>query len=277
MDDFLREKSSYLGIYKKLLTSKKTIKPKCISYGENGSQYFLYYEPDKLSSEKVIIWIHGGGWNTGSPKLFDFVGQAIAKEGYRFISIGYRLSPIFKYPTQIEDVCNAYNAALNYLNDHDIESDKLIITGSSAGAHLGSILVYNNKIQKEMGVDISKVIGFAGIGGPYSFSANTILPVEIMLEQLFAKNYDRTLGEPCSLMDKSEIPALLIQSRHDGLVDFSCAENFYEKAMDLGNNCELYEVIDVKNTHSWYTVGMFLENREENKAFDKLLTWIFGL
>ena len=124
------------------------------------------------------------------------------------------------------------------------------------------------------GVDVSNVIGFIGVGGPYSFSDKTSLSVRILLNQLFEKDYDRTKGEPCSLMGKNNIPMLLIQSRHDGLIDFSCAERFYEKAMSLGNECELYEVVDRKNTHSWYTAGMFLETRGENKGLDKFFTWI---
>ena len=67
---------------------------------------------------------------------------------------------------------------------------------------------------------------------------------------------------------------LLIQSRHDGLIDFSCAERFRKRAMSLGIECELYEVVDKKNTHSWYTAGMFLETRRENKGLDKFFTWI---
>ena len=121
---------------------------------------------------------------------------------------------------------------------------------------------------------MSNVIGFIGVGGPYSFSVRTSLSVKILLNQLFEKNYDRTKGEPCSLMDESDIPMLLIQSRHDGLIDFSCGEEFYKKAVSLGNVCELYEVVDKKNTHSWYTAGMFLETREENKGLDMFFSWI---
>ena len=58
------------------------------------------------------------------------------------------------------------------------------------------------------------------------------------------------------------------------MINFSCAERFREKALSLGNECELYEVVDKKNTHSWYTAGMFLETREENRGLDKLFSWI---
>ena len=99
----------------------------------------------------------------------------------------------------------------------------------------------------------------------------------MLLNQLFEKEYNRNEGEPCHLMDKSDIPMLLIQSKHDGLIDYSCAEMFCKKATEIGNKCELYSVEDKKNTHSWYTAGMFLETRDQNKSLDRLLSYVESL
>lgn len=44
--------------------------------------------------------------------------------------------------------------------------------------------------------------------------------------------------------------------------------------MSLGNACEIYEIVDKKDMHSWYSVGMFFETREENKGLDKFFSWI---
>lgn len=277
MKDSLRESFSYFGLYKKMFFVKKTIIPEFVSLGKDKDQYLLYYEPEQVCSDKILIWIHGGGWNAGSPKFFDFVGQAIAAMGYRYVSIGYRLSPKNKYPKQMKDVILGYKAALQTLKEKGIDTSKIVISGSSAGAHLSSILVYDAKLQNRMKLDMEGVIGYIGVGGPYSFNTKTSLAVKMLLSQLFKKNYDRKRGEPCSRMQKSNIPMLLIQSEHDGLIDFSCAELFYAKAAELGIPCELYRVEDKKNTHSWYTAGMFLETREENKTLDKFVSWIESL
>ena len=274
MYDSIRESLSYFGLYWKMLRVRKRIVSESVSFGPHKDQYFLYYEPKHAVSDKIIMWVHGGGWNAGTPKYFDFVGQCVANAGYRFVSIGYRLSPKNKYPCQIEDVCAGYQAALRYLESKKINTSKVIVSGPSAGAHLSSILCYSKSVQETYDVDVSNVVGFIGVGGPYSFSVRTSLSVKLLLNQLFDKDYDRTNGEPCSLMDASGIPMLLIQSRHDGLIDFSCAEEFYKKAISLGITCELYEVVDKKNTHSWYTAGMFLETRAENKGLDKFFSWI---
>lgn len=274
MIDFLRESFSYGGLYRKMAAVKRTVNPEKIAFGNDKNQYFLFYEPVHLVSDKILVWVHGGGWNAGDPDYFDFVGQCVSKTGYRFVSLGYRLSPKFKYPCQIADVCAGYQAAVSWLNEKGIDPSRIIVSGPSAGAHLSSILCYSRQVQEEYGVDTSNIIGFIGVGGPYRFSEKQSLAVKLLLNQLFSKGYDRSQGEPWSLMTKSRIPMLLIQSRHDGLIDFSCAEEFFEKAERLGIPCELYSVADRKNTHSWYTAGMFLETREENQGLDTFFSWI---
>lgn len=274
MNDFLRESLSYFGLYWKLFQVKKKYTPVKISYGKNKEQYFLYYEPGIVTSDKIILWVHGGGWNAGNPEFFDYVGQCVCDQGYRFVSLGYRLSPKYKYPCQLKDVCEAYNSAISYLKEKGIYTSKVIAAGPSAGAHLTSIMCYCRKVQDKYNVDVSNIIGFIGSGGPYSFRADQSLALRLLLDQLFRKGYDRRNGEPAALMGKSRIPMLLIQSRHDGLVEYACAEDFAKRAEELGNTCELYSVSDKKNTHSWYTAGMFLESREENKGLDKFFSWI---
>ena len=274
MNDSLRESLSYFGLYRKMFRIRKKYIPEKVSYGRDREQYFLYYEPDEILSDKIIVWTHGGGWNAGNPKFFDYVGQCVCGQGYRFVSLGYRLSPKYKYPCQIKDVCEAFNSAVSYLKEKGIDVSKIIVAGPSAGAHLTSIMCYSRKVQKKYGVDASNIIGFIGSGGPYSFREDQGLTIKLLLGQLFRKGYDRRKGEPVALMGKSHIPMLLIQSRHDGLLEYACAEDFAARAKELGNVCELYSVTDKKNTHSWYTAGMFMETREENKGLDKFFSWI---
>lgn len=277
MNDYLRESLSYFGLYRRMLQVKKRFRPERVSYGRDKNQYFLYYEPETVASDRLIVWVHGGGWNAGSPRLFDYVGQCVAGQGYRFISLGYRLSPKHKYPCQIEDVCAGYNAAISHMNAKGTDASRVIVAGPSAGAHLTSIMCYCPEVQRRYGVNVSNIIGFIGSGGPYSFRDDQSRTLRLLLNQLFAKGYDRRSGEPVSLMAGNHIPMLLIQSRHDGLLDFACAEDFAAKAREIGNPCELYSVTDRKNTHSWYTAGMFLESRDENRGLDKFFSWIENL
>ncbi|MBE6753372.1 MAG: alpha/beta hydrolase [Ruminococcaceae bacterium] len=272
--DYWREMFSYTALYRKMAKVKKLVKPQKVSFGKHRDQYFLHYAPLTAKSDKVVVWIHGGGWNAGNPKDFDFVGQHFAKEGYHCISLGYRLSPKHKYPCQTEDVCAGFVKAKKYLADCGVDTSKIIVTGPSAGAHLAAALCYDRVFQEKYAIDTDCIIGYIGVAGPLSFRKGMTWTVRTLLGQLFAKGYDRSLGEPCSFLQKNIIPMLLIHSRHDGLLDYSMSEDFYEKANALGMECELYDVVDKLDTHSAYSAGMFLETRATNKALDKLFTWI---
>ena len=289
MNDSTRESLSYFGLFWRMFRAKKPLVPECLSFGEDKDLYLLYYEPAEpvgpadsvqagsAAQDKTVLWVHGGGWNSSSPRAFDFVGQCIAGAGYPFISLGYRLSPKNKYPTQIEDVCVGYKAALDFLKKKGVASPRIVVTGSSAGAHLSSLLCYSPKVQADYGVDVSNIIGYIGIGGPYCFLEGQGWVLRTLLKQLFEKDYDRARGEPYALMEKSGIPMLLIQSEHDGLIDYACATRMAEKAASLGNRCELHPVTGKRNTHSWYTAGMFMESRRENETLDKFFSWIEGI
>ena len=100
------------------------------------------------------------------------------------------------------------------------------------------------------------------------------MTIKMLLGMLFEKGYDRVQAEPVSLMESSSIPMLLIQSRHDGLLEFECAEDFARKAEAVGNKYSIYEVEDKRNTHSWYTAGCFLYGRSEDKTVDRFLSFV---
>ena len=102
MKDYLREMFSYSGLYRRLAKVKKIIKAERIDFGIDKNQFVLHFEPDSGKKSKVVVWIHGGGWNAGTPYDFEYVGQSFALEGYHCVSLGYRLSPKNKYPAQIQ-------------------------------------------------------------------------------------------------------------------------------------------------------------------------------
>ncbi len=169
MKDTIRESLSYAGLYYKMFRAKKCVRPEKVRFGAAKEQYMLVYEPMVCTSDKVVVWVHGGGWNAGSPEYFDFVGQCAAGAGYRFVSLGYRLSPRHKYPCQIEDVCMGYQKAMNHLRESGGDVSKVVVSGPSAGRHLASIECYSKKVQQTYAVDVSNVAGFIGAGAHIAF------------------------------------------------------------------------------------------------------------
>ncbi len=65
------------------------------------------YIPNPTEASEIIFFMHGGGHVSGSVAQYDGVTRKIAKNTNKIVvSIDYRLSPEFKYPTGLND-CKA--------------------------------------------------------------------------------------------------------------------------------------------------------------------------
>jgi len=94
------------------------------------------YPPHLFGRTPAIIFIHGGGWSSGS--YHDSPIAEFAQAGYFAASIEYRLSGEAKWPAQIQD-CNLgvrwlrANAA-----KYKVYPDRIAVWGESAGGHLAA-------------------------------------------------------------------------------------------------------------------------------------------
>lgn len=101
----------------------------------------LYTPNNQSAPTPLIIWIHGGGWQSGSRTLGANGPQLRqANRGYAVASVSYRLSGAAKFPAQISDV----KAAVRWLRAnaaaYNLDPNKFAAWGSSAGAHLAVLL-----------------------------------------------------------------------------------------------------------------------------------------
>ena len=281
MKDFIRELKSYSGIGVKMLTYKREIKPTKVSMGESREAYFLHFAPPVKKHQEIIIYIHGGGWNSKSPRDFEFIGQRLAFEGYESFVMGYRKVPRVHYNQIIDDVCKEYKSILKYLKGKGIEANRVIIMGSSAGAHLGSLLVYDRELHAKYKIGAKRFVGFIGLAGPYCFEGKLPWALKQLLSDLFEKDQDWKEGEPYSKLDllnpgdyELNIPMYLIQSDHDGVLDMSHTLVFARKAIELNMPVTFYKVTDSKNTHTYYSTAVFFDDLSKSKTLQTIFKYI---
>lgn len=278
MNDTLREYLSYGSVLIPLLKVKKIIKPTKVQWGDKN-QYFLHYK--SLSENSIlVIYIHGGGWNSGSPSQFHFIGQKFALEGYDCIMPGYRKSPKYHYEDIADDIFNGFVKIEEYIKNNNLSYSKIIIAGSSAGAHLGTLLCSDCEMQRKYGIDGSKLSGLISLAGPLCFDSPRTFELNKLAGDMFGNKdiAEWKKGEPIhKLSQGSSTKMLIIQSRHDGIVGFEQAEKFVARATELGISAEFYEVTEKRNTHSLYSAGIFLWEREQSPLLNKVLEWIENL
>lgn len=112
---------------------------KDIPYGTDTRNVFDLYLTTASGPNPLFIWIHGGGWLGGSKDRVNDNFLALRERGYSVASISYRLSE-FDYPIPMLDV----KAAIRYIRanaaTYDIDPNRFIVSGSSAGGHLAAFL-----------------------------------------------------------------------------------------------------------------------------------------
>ncbi|KAL2090472.1 hypothetical protein ACEWY4_012735 [Coilia grayii] len=102
------------------------------------------YEPTAPSSGKrrALVYFHGGGWVSGSIDTYEEVCRFIAlKSETTVVSVGYRLAPEHRYPTQLDD-CEA--ASCHFLSvaaaSYGVDPRRVAVGGDSAGGNLAAAL-----------------------------------------------------------------------------------------------------------------------------------------
>jgi acetyl esterase len=86
----------------------------------------------------VLVYVHGGGWEAGSPGTHRRVACELASRGFATLVPRYRLGPAHRHPAQLEDLEAAIEWALENLEAVGADPTRMALAGDSAGAHLAA-------------------------------------------------------------------------------------------------------------------------------------------
>ncbi|WP_135555938.1 alpha/beta hydrolase [Paenibacillus cymbidii] len=86
----------------------------------------------------VVLYIHGGGWHSGTRKVLQPL--PLAMNGYAVVSTEYRLSGEAPFPAQLKDCQAAIHWIALQGEEWGLDKGRLGIWGNSAGAHLAALL-----------------------------------------------------------------------------------------------------------------------------------------
>lgn len=108
--------------------------------GEGKDGYLdIYYPSEIRASDRLlptVVWVHGGGWVSGSKDDVANYARIIAGKGYTVAAVNYSLAPRAKYPIPVRQV----NSALRYLRENahrfHIDASTFVLAGDSAGSHI---------------------------------------------------------------------------------------------------------------------------------------------
>lgn len=95
----------------------------------------LYIPYDK-SPGPTMLYIHGGGWQTGSKEQYVLWYLPYLQLGFRVVAVQYRLSGLAPAPAAIEDCRCAFRWVARNGEKYGIDPKRIVVTGGSAGGHL---------------------------------------------------------------------------------------------------------------------------------------------
>lgn len=138
-------------------------------FGPDPAQRIDVIAPDTPGPHPVLVFIHGGGWHSGAPGEYAFIGRHFARVGYLVVLPGYRLGEAGRYPHMLEDSA----AALAWVQDNAArlggDPDRVFVMGHSAGAYNAVMLALDGQWLERAGVTPGLIKGVVGLSGPYDF------------------------------------------------------------------------------------------------------------
>ncbi|WP_293913254.1 alpha/beta hydrolase [Deinococcus sp.] len=230
-----------------------------LKYGPDVRNVLDVYEPQGGGQNRpVVLFIHGGSWNSGSKAEYVFVGESLARAGYVTAVMNYRLAPLHPYPDYVQDGAQALRWLQDNAGKYGGNGTRLYVMGHSAGAFNAVELVDNERWLREAGVPISNVRAVVGIAGPYDYD----------FRQFKSRTAFPAGGDPADIMPSRHVradapPHLLLVAANDTTVDPS-------------NGLKMKAALDAKNIPLTFTVLPGLNHITIVGAMSRNLTFLGG-
>ncbi len=216
--------------------------PKGIRIAENNldGMKMEYLIPEGAPGKCLVLYIHGGGYVSGSCKDHrGFVAKLAKQTGFTHLLFEYRLAPEHPYPAAIEDSIKVYR----HLLDKGIAPENVLIAGESAGGGLTLALllaIKNLELPYPTGAVAISPWTDLSCSGPSYISKNRVSPAPINSWTVFAKHYTGKDSNKNPLIsplfgELSGLPPIFIVSGTDDEL-YDDGEQFYLKAKQAGVN-----------------------------------------
>lgn len=209
---------------------------------DNYSLEIHLFLPENVNLQKkrpVIVYFSGGSWSEGKPDWNFYACQSYAEKGWVGVSVEYRLAD--RHGTLPFEAVMDAKSAIRWLrenaNEFNIDPDRIIASGNSAGGHLilATALV-DNWNEKTDNLKFNCVPNVLLVNsGVYDLAEEN----SWIRSGLRRRNIDENLVNEISpnyLAPGKLPPTLIIHGTNDRNVAFSTVEEFVDKMKIQGND-----------------------------------------
>jgi epsilon-lactone hydrolase len=223
-----------------------------------GSRPALLVEPLGQPRGGTILYFHGGGFFSGSPRTaLSVTANLVTRTNLRAYSVDYRLAPEHPFPAAIEDTLAAYRALL----DAGEDPATIVFAGDSAG---GGLTVTTCLAARDAGLPLpAAIVAFSP--GLDATRTGASMTTKAGVDPFFTREgLDRTgamylagqdprqpLLSPAVCADLTGFPPLLLQTGTDELL-LDDSTRLATRARDAGVDVILDVTAGVPHVfHAW--------------------------
>jgi acetyl esterase/lipase len=229
-----------------------------VFYGTYYRQYMLVCKPSRPTVEqnKIVMFIHGGGWHVGKPENHLKIAESLTEQGYIVLMPAYRRGPVFDFDDINQDMTKALEKALEIRNEYGWTDKTIILGGTSAGGNLAALLLFNTERHKALGIDQGVFSGMFTLAGVLDLNKMSRSP---LLRRYAGKSDSKRFhnANPVNFISKNaNVPVMCIQGIKDGLVSEKSADSFVQYLKDIDSNLVQYyrvpEASHIEISSAWY-------------------------
>jgi prenylcysteine alpha-carboxyl methylesterase len=266
-----------------------------INFGSRHETTKLDVYPSVFKSRPVIVFMYGGGWGSGSKRLYAPVAHTLSENGYVVVVPDYSIYPKGTAEDMIYDTEKVIEWVMAHIEEYGGDSSNIVLVSHSAGAHLSVLTIVNHAIRgvqlqarqrslssSEMTKESSqlhKIRGMVMLSGPYDISDHYIFESERGVEEISCMG--RLFGNskelfdkhsPIKLLDREIINGplkeylprswLLLHSLQDKIVPFISSSKLYDR-LEAAGIPHLVLKSEKDSEHAKHIFDLFLGNGQD--------------
>jgi acetyl esterase/lipase len=238
----------------------------------------IYLPSKDKGLSPVVINIHGGGWNHGV-KESQTGFSTFFKMNYAVANIEYRLTPQATAPAAVEDTRCALIYLIKHAKELNIDVNKIVIMGGSAGGHLalmGGLLAndhrFDNNCTGVENIKVAAIVDKYGITDVWDWGYGKNVTSKSATRWLGDKAKDQKFAasvSPITYVTKNSPPIFIVHGDADPTVPYQQSVDLHKKLQELGVKTEFITVPG--GQHGKFDKD---KNSEINKA---IATWLKGM
>lgn len=221
-----------MAVHSRLSNRKRgQVIERVLTYGDDPRQHiiFLYDNRSETPRKNLLFFIHGGAWTLGTPENFKFIGKYFARLGFPTIMAGYRMAPRVKFADQMNDIRDSLEAGLKAADEHGFKNRDVIVSGQSAGGHLGSLMVFDREWQAKNHIDQNMFSGLALISAPLDLAGWENRRLRDFFDNLITDDGWTAANPVKHIAGDENIPVICFHGDKDQVVPFRDSESFVDR------------------------------------------------